>query len=143
MRRGLALVLLLSTAAFAQMPRGLYPWWNRPAIRQDLKLTNQQQRQIRMTVTQYRGRLIEIRAEVNRAEIDLQAQFEHDPVDQARANQAIERVIAARSDLTRALSQLSLKLRTVLSEQQWQQLQRFRPPVNDGTAQPTEFPPQK
>jgi Spy/CpxP family protein refolding chaperone len=71
--------------------------------------------------------LIDVRAEVNKAEIDLQAQFDHDPVDQAKANQAIERLIAARTDLTRTLSQMSLKLRTVLTEQQWRDLERLRP----------------
>jgi hypothetical protein len=48
-------------------------------------------------------------------------------VDQAKANQAIERLIAARTDLTRTLSQMSLRLRTVLTEQQWHDLQRLRP----------------
>ncbi len=143
MLRGIALVLLLGGPLSAQMPRGLYPWWNRPAIRQDLRLTNQQTRQIRMTVAQYRGRLLDIRAEVNRAEVDLEAQFERDPVDQVRANQAIERLIAARSDLTRTLSQLSLKLRTLLSEQQWHELQRLRPAGGIDGGQPTEFVPQK
>jgi Spy/CpxP family protein refolding chaperone len=130
MPRVLILALLLSGSLFAQMPRGLYPWWNRPAIRQDLRLTNQQFREIRMTMAQYRSRLIEIRAEVNRAETDLEAEFNRDPVDQTRANQAIERLIAARSDLTRTLSQLSLKLRTVLTAEQWQELQRRRPQPN-------------
>ena len=75
--------------------------------------------------------------------MDLEAQFERDPVDQVRANQAIERLIAARSDLTRTLSQLSLKLRTLLSEQQWHELQRLRPAGGIDGGQPTEFVPQK
>jgi hypothetical protein len=70
---------------------------------------------------------MDVRGEVNKAEIDLQMQFDHDPVDQAKANQAIERLIAARTDLTRTLSQMSLKLRTVLTEQQWRDLERLRP----------------
>jgi Spy/CpxP family protein refolding chaperone len=122
----------LSGTLSAQMPRGLYPWWNRPAIRQDLRLTNQQMRQIRMTLAQYRNRLIEIRAEADRADRDLEAQFARDPIDEARANQAIERVIAARSEVTRTVSQLSLKLRMVLTEQQWQRLQRASPNAGEG-----------
>ena len=137
MRRGIVLLALVSGTLSAQMPRGLYPWWNRPAIRQDLRLTNQQMRQIRMTLAQYRGRLIEIRAEADRADKDLEVQFAHDPVDQDRTNQAIERVITARGELTRTLSQLSLKLRTILTEEQWHELQRLgpggrgAPPVDD------------
>jgi Spy/CpxP family protein refolding chaperone len=127
MRRYLFLALLLSGSLFAQMPKSLYAWWSKPVIAKQLNLTNVQRQQIRSTVIQYRPRLIDIRAEVNKAEIDLQAQFDHDPVDQAQANQAIERLIAARTDLTRTLSQMSLKLRTVLTEQQWRDLQRLRP----------------
>jgi Spy/CpxP family protein refolding chaperone len=143
MRRCLIVLLTLCAPLAAQMPKGFYAWWSRPGIRQDLKLSNEQQRQIRVTVTQFRPRLIDIRAEVNKAEIDLAAQFDHDPVDQARAGQAIEHLISARSDLTRTLSQLSLKLRTVLTEQQWQELQRLRPGPGETPGQPNEYPPQK
>jgi Spy/CpxP family protein refolding chaperone len=142
LRRVSVLMLLAGGSLFAQMPKGIYAWWGRPEIRKDLKLTNEQQRQIRVTVSQFRPHLIDVRAEVNKAEIDLQAQFDHDPVDQARANQAIDHLIAARSDLTRTLSQLSLRLRTVLNEWQWQQLQRLRP-QGPGPGQPTEDPPQR
>jgi Spy/CpxP family protein refolding chaperone len=76
---------------------------------------------------EFRPHLIDIRAEVEKAEIDLQTQFDQDPVDQGKANQAIDHLIAARSDLTRTLSELSLRLRTVLTAQQWQELQRRRP----------------
>jgi hypothetical protein len=48
-------------------------------------------------------------------------------VDQAKANQAIEQLITARTGLTRTLSELSLKLRVLLSSAQWQQLQHLRP----------------
>jgi len=138
MLRSIALTILLSATLAAQMPKSLYPWWSRPEVRRDLHLTMEQQREIQMTVRQYRPHLIDIRAEVNKAEIDLQAQFDHEPVDTAKANQAIERLVSARSDLTRTLSQLSLKLRKVLTEQQWQQLQRRRPLPEDNPAAPDD-----
>ena len=127
MRRYILLGLLLSGSVFGQMPKSLYAWWSKPVIARQLNLTNVQRQQIRATVLQFRPHLIDIRAEVNKAEIDLEAQFDHDPVDQTKANQAIERLIAARADLTRTLSQMSLKLRTVLTDQQWRDLQRLRP----------------
>lgn len=127
MRRYILLGLLLSGSVFGQMPKSLYAWWSKPVVARQLNLTNVQRQQIRATVVQFRPHLIDIRAEVNKAEIDLEAQFDHDPVDQTKANQAIERLIAARADLTRTLSQMSLKLRTVLTEQQWRDLQRLRP----------------
>jgi hypothetical protein len=76
-------------------------------------------------------------------EIELQAQFDRDPVDTARTNQAIGRLIEARSDLTRTLSELSLKLRLVLTERQWQQLQQRRPRPGENLPPPGEGSPQK
>ena len=140
MLRIIVLLLLAAAPLCAQLPKGMYAWWGRPEIRRDLNLTPQQQRQIQFTVRQFRPRLIDIRAEVEKAEIDLQAQFDHDPVDPAKTNQAIDRLITARSDLTRALSELSLKLRLVLNEQQWEELQRRRPL---GPGPPTAAPSQK
>lgn len=142
MRNPILLVLLLSSSLCAQMPKSLYAWWSKPVITKQLNLTNVQRQQIRATVLEFRPHLIDVRAEVNKAEIDLQAQFDHDPVDQAKANQAIERLIAARTDLTRTISQMSLKLRTVLTEQQWRDLERLRP--GQGEEQPAaESPGQK
>ncbi|HYL74858.1 MAG TPA: periplasmic heavy metal sensor [Bryobacteraceae bacterium] len=126
MLRPIVLAVLLAGSLCAQMPKGFYAWWASPIVK-DLNLTPAQSQQIRATVRQFRPRLIDIRAEVAKAEIDLEAQFAHDPVDQAKANAAIEHLIAARSELTRTLSQMSLKLRTTLSEQQWTDLQRRRP----------------
>jgi hypothetical protein len=138
MPRTLALALLLSCAVFAQMPRGIYAWWSKPVVK-NLNLSQPQKLQIHNTVQQYRVHLIDVRAEVAKAEIDLEDQFNRDPVDQQKANQAIERLIAARTDLTRTLSQMSLKLRMVLNEQQWRELQRLRPMPGQEAA-PVELP---
>lgn len=138
MRRLFWLVLMLSVPALAQLPQGFYPWWNGPVAR-DLKLTDQQQKDIRRTIREYRNRLIDARAAVNKAEGDLQDIFNDDPVDTKRGTDAIERLIAARSELTRTLSQMSLKLRTLITAEQWQELQRRRP-RNNPSGTPTEAP---
>ena len=129
MQRLIAIALLFASGVFAQMPRGFYAWWSTPVVR-DLNLTKDQRQQIRGTIQDYRPRLMQLRAELNSAEEDLAAQFNRDPVDSTKANQAIERLVAARSQLTRTLSHMSLALRAVLTEQQWQELQRRRPVRN-------------
>src|ERR1700686_3092375 len=144
MRRSILLGLLLSCSVFGQMPKSLYAWWSKPVIARQLNLTNVQRQEIRATVLQFRPHLIDIRAEVNKAEIDLEAEFDHDPVDQTKTNQAIERLIAARADLTRTLSQMSLKLRSGLTEQQWRDLQLLRPGQGEDLPPASEGPtPQK
>jgi len=46
------------------------------------------------------------------------------PVDQRKANEAIDHLATARGELTRTLSQMTLRLRTILTSEQWQELQR-------------------
>jgi Spy/CpxP family protein refolding chaperone len=127
MRRILAVALILAGTLDAQMPKGIYAWWGNRVNLEALNLTLDQRRQVQSTVREYRPHLMDVRAAVNKAEEDLAVEFNKDPVDTQKANQAIERLIAARSDLTRTLSQMSLKLRAVLTNEQWQELQRRRP----------------
>jgi Spy/CpxP family protein refolding chaperone len=127
MWRLVILVWLVTGSAFAQLPKGIYAWWNRPEIARNLNLTPAQREQIRAAVQQFRPHLLNVRVSVNRAEQELAEQFNQNPVDAAKTNEAIERLVDARSDLTRTLTQLSLKLRLVLTEQQWQELQQHRP----------------
>jgi Spy/CpxP family protein refolding chaperone len=124
---GLLEAIALSAVSLAQMPKSLYPWWSNKIIVRQLGLSNVQVREIRDVVSHYHPQLLEDRAKVLRAEQNLEDQFNHDPVDQTKANQAVEQLISARSGLTRSLSELSLKLRVLLTAPQWQQLQRLRP----------------
>ena len=99
------------------------PWWDGP-LAQDLKLTEEQQKQIRKTVKDFHSTTFEMVTAVNKAEAEVQAAFNEDPVDQKKANDAIERLVAARGDLFRLNSQRDLKLRSLLTAQQWQDLQK-------------------
>ena len=141
--RGILLALVAAASLSAQMPKGIYAWWNRPEISRDLKLSPSQREQIRATVQQFRPHLLNVRAAVNQAEQALAQQFDRAPVDPGKANEAIERLVDARSDLTRTLSQLSLKLRLILTEEQWQELQRRRPVQGNDASPPPESPDQK
>ena len=125
--RSIFLLFALSFSLLAQMPNSLYPWWSNKLVVRQLNLSNAQIQQIRGVVSRYRPELLEDRAKVLRAEQNLEDLFNHDPVDQPKTTQAIEQLIAARSGLTRSLSELSLKLRVLLTTAQWQQLQRLRP----------------
>ena len=108
-RRRLMVAALLagSIPLRAQIP-GMWNWWDRP-IAQDLNLSEEQRKQIRATVRESRDRLIQLRGAVEAA---------------------IERVVKSRGELMRAVSQMSLKLRLVLTPAQWQELRKRerRPP---------------
>jgi Spy/CpxP family protein refolding chaperone len=98
-------------------------WWNSPIVR-NLDLTEAQRKDIRGTVREYRGHLLDLREAVQRADGDLEIALGENPLDQRKANEAIEHLATARADLTRTLSQMTLRLRAILTSDQWQELQR-------------------
>jgi Spy/CpxP family protein refolding chaperone len=116
---------VLALSAFGQLPSGFYPWWDRP-IAKDLNLTEVQTRQIKAAIREYRPKLIEQRAALQKAEVELQYLFDDDKVDSKRANEAIEDLAVARLNLTRTFSQLALRVRQSLTPQQWRELQQRR-----------------
>lgn len=125
MTRLLLIVLLALLPLCGQPPRGFFAWWDSPVVR-DLNLTADQQNQIRSTVREYRTRLIDLRAEAEKAEVAMEEAFNEEPFDQRRANEAIERVVTARGELTRTLSQMGVRLRATLTPDQWRELQKRR-----------------
>jgi Spy/CpxP family protein refolding chaperone len=123
MLRVAVLALVLALLAPAQLPRGFYPWWDQPIAR-DLNLSDAQKAEIKVAIREYRTKLIEQRAALEKAEVELQYLFDDDSVDSKRANQAIEDLALARLNLTRTFSQLFLRVRLVLTPQQWHELQK-------------------
>ncbi len=122
----LVILLLLALPLLAQPPRGFFNWWDSP-IAKDLNLSDDQTRQIRGIVKEYRLKLIDQRAAVQKAEAEMEDVFNEDALDQRRANDSIERLITARGDLTRSFTQMSLRLRSVLTADQYRELQKRRP----------------
>jgi len=123
MTKWLWLVAVFPLLASAQGGRTLFPWWDNP-LSQGLNLTDAQRTQIAAVVKEYRNRLVDERAAVEKAEGELEDVFGEDTVDQRRAAEAIDHLTAARTELTKSLAQMSLRMRTVLTAQQWQDLQR-------------------
>ena len=127
MRTGILALLILPVALFGQARQGPAwgesPWWNSPLV-QNLDLNDSQQKEIRSTVREYRGHLLDLRDAVQRADGDLQMALDQSPLDQKKANDAIEHLATARGELTRTISQMTLRLRTILTDEQWQELQR-------------------
>jgi len=123
MIRRLWLFAVLAGVLYGQPMRGPRPWWD-SSVTQDLNLSDAQTKQIRATVQEFRSRMFDLRAAANKAETELEAVFNEETVDQRKANDAIERLVATRGELTRATSQMEVKLRTLLTVQQWQELQK-------------------
>jgi Spy/CpxP family protein refolding chaperone len=124
MKRLVFLFALAAALCFGQALED-FAWWDSP-IAQNLNLTPEQQKQIRGTVREFRDRLIEQRAGVQKAEAGFMDFLNDDQVNEAKAKEAIDKLVVARGDLMRSVSQMSLRLRAVLTPQQWQDVQRRR-----------------
>ncbi len=118
------IILALPAALSAQGARsGFFPWWDSPLV-SGLDLTDAQRTEIRSVIRDYRGKMMEVRGAVQKAEGDLDAVFNEDSVDQRRGSEAIDRLTRAKADMTKSVSEMSLRMRAVLTTQQWQELQR-------------------
>lgn len=148
LRRSLIPVLLafvlLSAAALpspAQNTASL-PWWTSPVIN-DIGLSHEQTQKIRQVVRSYRDRLFDARNSARKAEADLQDIMNDPAVSLAAAQPAIDRLANARANTTRLFTAMSIEIRAVLTQTQWQALikrwdevQRTKHPNRD-----TEFVP--
>jgi Spy/CpxP family protein refolding chaperone len=129
--RWILALLLCALPVAAQNPRGIFNWWDTPMAR-DLNLTETQRQQIRSTLRDFRGKIIDLRAAIEKAELEVEDSFNTENLDQQQATAAIERLAAARGDMIRVFSQMSLQMRTVLTQEQWRELQRRRPRMQPG-----------
>jgi Spy/CpxP family protein refolding chaperone len=119
------LLLLAPAGLFAQPARSFFPWWEMGFSR-DLNLSEQQQQQIRDILRQNRTKMIDLRAAQEKAEGEVEDLFEEENPDARHSQEVVERLIQARSEMTRHFTLLSLQMRKVLTKDQWKELQRRR-----------------
>ena len=122
MKRLMVLLFLALAAAVAQEPQP-FDWWDRPIARA-LNLTPEQEKQVRATQREFRDRLLDQRAAVQKAEANLRDLMDEDQVNEARTREAIDKLVAARGEMLRTVSQMALRMRTVLTPDQWQRVRR-------------------
>jgi len=108
------------------MPRGPYAWWDSPVVK-DLNLSPEQTQKVQAAVHESRRKLIDLRASVQKAELDVEETFNAENFDSRRATEAVERLAAARAETGKALALLSVNLRSVLTVEQWRELEKRRP----------------
>src|SRR5436305_9251745 len=121
------IALVTGVLAFAQPPpRPFFAWWDSPIAR-DLNLKEEQNQQIREVVRSYRNKLIDQRSVMDKAEGELEDVFNEEKIDQKKANEAVEHLANARAEMSRTVSQMTLKLRTILTAEEWHELQKKLP----------------
>ncbi len=122
MKRLIVMMLLAAAAAAAQEPQD-FNWWDRPIAR-TLNLSPQQEKEVRAAQREFRDRLLDQQTAVRKAEANLQDLMNDDQVNEAKTRDAIDRVVAARGELMRTVSLMALRMRTVLTPEQWERVRR-------------------
>ena len=122
----LAVVVAALPVAAQQIPSNSWAWWASPVVR-DLNLSQDQIQKVHATGREYRPRLIDLRAAVQKADLDVEDAFNDENFDARRATEAVDRLVEARTELGKTLAQLSLRLRAALTADQWRELQKRKP----------------
>ncbi len=109
--------------AFGAMGAGNKGWWNNSAIIERLKLTDDQRKAMDAILLQHREKLIDLRADLEKAELAMQPLMGADTPNDAAITAQIDKVVQARADLERANARFLLAIRDKLTVDQWKQIQ--------------------
>ena len=103
-------------------------WWTRPEMAQKLGLTADQTKKMDDTFQQYRLKLIDLNASVQREEIIMEPLVAAESPDEAKIVAQIDKVAQARAELEKANARMLLGIRRLLTPEQWNKL-KAEPPV--------------
>jgi Spy/CpxP family protein refolding chaperone len=114
-------------------PEGM--WWKNPMVVQRLTLTADQTKKMDDIFQQSRLQLIDLKADVEKAQVMLEPMLSANPLDVAKASAQIDKVAQARADLEKASAKMLLGIRGVLTPDQWTRLRDHRFGEEPGGAQ--------
>ncbi len=101
-------------------PEGM--WWKNPMVVQRLALTPDQVKRMDGIFQESRLQLIDLHANVQKAEVMLEPLLSANPLDIAHTQAQIDKVADARADLEKANAKMLLGIRAVLTADQWTKL---------------------
>lgn len=136
-------VVAMSTAIWGQMPEDTpgpmgqhrppierffgpppptFRWWNQPKMIEKLKLSDDQRKAFDQILEGHREKLIDLKANLERAELPMRALLDADQPDEATILAQIDKTVAARAALEKANASFLLAIRSKLTLQQWKQM---------------------
>jgi len=99
------------------------PFWKNPDTIKLLGLTPDQQTRMDSIFRDSRIQLVHMHASLEEEQLKLEPLLNTNPLDQAKALEAISRIADLRADLEKADAKMLLSLRSVLTADQWTKLQ--------------------
>ena len=101
-------------------------WWNNPKVIEKLKLTDDQRKSMDAIFQQHREKLVDLRGNVEKAEIEMAPLVKADQPNESAVLAQIDKVAQARAELEKANARFLFELRAKLTPDQWKQVQEFR-----------------
>lgn len=101
-------------------------WWNNPRMIERLKLTDDQRKAMDQILYQHREKLIDLQANLERAELAMQPLMSAGQPDRAAIEAQIDKIVTARGDLEKANALFLLDIRMKLNPDQWKELKDMR-----------------
>jgi Spy/CpxP family protein refolding chaperone len=98
-------------------------FWNNPQTVSTLKLTDDQRKAMDGILQQHKVTLIDLRANLEKAEVTMQPLMKADQPNETAILASIDKVAQARAELEKANARFLLALRGQLTADQWKQLQ--------------------
>jgi Spy/CpxP family protein refolding chaperone len=105
-----------------EVPAARDRWWRRTSTVQSLGLTADQQKKMDDVFQQFRMKLIDSNAAVEKAEAALDPLVSAEPLDEGKVAAQIDRVADARAELEKTNGRMLLGLRKQLTAAQWAKL---------------------
>jgi Spy/CpxP family protein refolding chaperone len=133
------IALSIAGSAFAQaLPPG--KWWRRPEIVQTLSLNDEQQDRLEKIFRASAVDLIDLKAEVDKANIVLRGELDRPILDRAAIHRVATRLSDARGRLFDRELMMLVEMRSVLTDPQWN---RMRNELDRQGQQPRPNPPKQ
>lgn len=101
-------------------------WWRNSELAEKLNLTDQQKQQLEKTFLDYRLKLVDLRADVEREELKLQPLMDADTLNEGQISSQLDTLLAARMKLEKTNAMMNLSMRKILTVDQWKQLRSMR-----------------
>lgn len=100
-------------------------WWDRPMLVRRMGITPEQQAKMDAILQQHRLRLVDLRANLQKAEIVLEPMVNSDQPDDSQILTQVKNVAEARAQLEVANARLLLDIRHELTPAQWQTMRQM------------------
>ena len=110
----------IAAAQGPEIPPG--KWWKRPRVVEMLKLSPDQQDRLEGIFAKNRRSFVDLKADVERRQIDVDELVTKKDSDPKKASQAIDALEQARMKLRKAWTMMALEQREVLTGPQWQMI---------------------